>query len=331
MKLMTVADSSQVAEVRRESRKVGKALGMSEHDLGRVAIVATEMATNQLKHAGGGRVLARGFDDGSGSGLELVAFDSGPGIRDIAAAMRDGYSTAGSAGQGLGAMRRQSDVFEIASWPKQGTALLCRFETGKPPSRVGGKRSIWGALCIPMPGEEVCGDGWTVIERPDGLSGMVVDGLGHGPLAAVASTTAVRLAAAHADLPLATLLDRVQDGLRPTRGAAVALFRLSGDIIYYAGIGNIVGATVQADKIVRMVSISGTAGLTLGRARVFQYPGPQGGLIIMHSDGIGTSWALGKYPGLAAAHPSLVAAILFRDFNRGRDDATILVIRVGGA
>jgi hypothetical protein len=82
---------------------------------------------------------------------------------------------------------------------------------------------------------------------------------------------------------------------------------------------------------VRMVSISGTAGLTTGRARVFQYPGPQGGLIIMHSDGIGTSWALGKYPGLATAHPSLVAAILFRDFNRGRDDATILVIRVGGA
>ena len=329
MKLMTVADSSQVAEARRESQKVGKALGMSEHDLGRVAIVATEMATNQLKHAGGGRVLARDFDDGSGSGLELVAFDSGPGIRDIAAAMRDGYSTAGSAGQGLGSMRRQSDVFEIVSWPQLGTALLCRFETRKPSD--GGKRSIWGALCIPMPGEEVCGDGWSVQESPDGLSGMVVDGLGHGPLAAVASTTAVRLAATHADLPLATLLDKVQDGLRPTRGAAVALFRLSGDVVYYAGIGNIVGAAIQADKVVRMVSLSGTAGLTPGRARVFQYPGPQGAVIILHSDGIGTSWTLGKYPGLATAHPSLIAAILFRDFNRGRDDATILVIRVGGA
>jgi len=329
MKLMTVADSSQVAEARRESQNVGKALGMSPNDLGRVAIVATEMATSQLKHAGGGRVLAREFDDGSGSGLELVAFDSGPGIRDIAAAMRDGYSTAGSAGQGLGSIRRQSDVFEIVSWPQHGTALLCRFEARKPSD--GGKRSIWGALCIPMPGEEVCGDGWSVQESPDGLSGMVVDGLGHGPLAAVASSTAVRLAATHADLPLASLLDKVQDGLRPTRGAAVALFRLSGDVIQYAGIGNIVGAAVQVDKVARMVSLSGTAGLTPGRARVFQYPSPRGALIILHSDGIGTSWALGKYPGLATAHPSLVAAILFRDFNRGRDDATILAIRVGGA
>lgn len=331
MKLMTIADNSQVAEARRESGKVGKALGMSEHDLGRVAIVATEMATNQLKHAGGGRVLAREYDDGTGGGLELVAFDSGPGIPDIGSAMRDGYSTAGSAGHGLGAMRRQSDVFEIASWPQQGTALLCRFETRKPQTLHDRKRSVWGAFCIPMPGEEVCGDAWAVQERADGLYGMVVDGLGHGPLAATASATAMKLANVHVGLPLAALVDKIQDGLRPTRGAAIGLFHMTGDIIQYAGIGNIVGAAIRADKTSRMVSISGTAGLTKSRARVFQYPGPDGVLIIMHSDGIGTSWALGKYPGLATAHPSIVAAILFRDFNRGRDDATVLVIRVGVA
>lgn len=301
---------------------------MSEHDLGRIAIVATEMATNQLKHAGSGFVLVRAHRDASGSGLELVAFDRGPGIPDIGAAMRDGYSTAGSAGQGLGAIRRQSDAFEIISWPQRGTALMCRFELTRPkPSQQG--RSSWGAVCVPMSGEEVCGDDWIVIERPNALCGMVVDGLGHGPLAASAATTAIRLVEANVDLPLAVLLEKVHDGLRPTRGAAVALFRLTEGEIHYAGIGNIVGAAIQPEKTTRMVSISGTAGLTSLRARVFRYPGSAGVLIIMHSDGIGTSWALDKYPGLAAAHPSLIAAIMFRDFNRGRDDATVLAIRVG--
>ncbi len=77
-----------------------------------------------------------------------------------------------------------------------------------------------------------------------------------------------------------------------------------------------------------MVALSGTAGHEVGAIRGFDYDWPgDGTLLIMHSDGIATHWDLATYPGLAVHHPALVAGVLYRDFSRGRDDATIVVAR----
>src|SRR5262245_54569396 len=99
MRLFTVADQSQVAEARREAAAIGRAAGLGEEDLGRVSIVATELATNQLKHASRGEILVGLYEDETGSGIELVGIDRGPGIGNLAESFRDGHSTAGSAGQ----------------------------------------------------------------------------------------------------------------------------------------------------------------------------------------------------------------------------------------
>lgn len=331
MKLMSVEDVSQIAEVRRESVSAGRSIGLSEAVLGRIAISATEIATNQLKHAGGGQVISNTYEDHSGIGLQLVGLDRGPGISDISVAMRDGHSTAGSAGQGLGAIRRQSDLFEIATWPQRGTAILCRFRHHG--AHDGGRdgASQWGAVCVPVPTEEVSGDAWFVLETADGLRGMVVDGLGHGPAAATAAMMAIRVAQMHASLSPPQLLERMHESLRATRGAAVAVFQLDSDRIRYAGVGNISGAAIRQDGMSRMVSINGTLGVTVTRTKTFEYAAGPGTLIVMHSDGIGTGWSLDRYPGLSVAHPSLIAAVLYRDFTRKRDDATVLVARVGNA
>lgn len=331
MKLMDVRDQSQVAAARREIAAAGRAIGMSEHSLGRAAIVVTEMATNQLKHAGGGRIACASYEDHTGSGLELVAFDSGPGIADLAAAMRDGHSTAGSPGQGLGAIKRQADVSDLVSWPGRGTAILARIAHRKLNGTSQAQHSSWGAISAPAPREEVCGDSWLALEGPEGLLGMVVDGLGHGPGAATAAMEAARIAGQHADLPPASLLERINAALRATRGAAVALFRADGARISYAGIGNISGTAFAAGRTSRMVSMNGTAGIGTPRLRAFEYEARPGTLVILHSDGIGTGWSLDNYPGLAEAHPTLIATVLLRDHSRGRDDATVLVTRVGAA
>jgi len=60
------------------------------------------------------------------------------------------------------------------------------------------------------------------------------------------------------------------------------------------------------------------------------FPWPAGALLIMHSDGLGTHWDLATYPGLAARHPGLIAAVLYRDYDRGRDDVSVVVIRNRG-
>ena len=78
-----------------------------------------------------------------------------------------------------------------------------------------------------------------------------------------------------------------------------------------------------------MVSNNGTIGHVARSMRDFHYELPMEALIIMASDGLVTNWRLDAYPGLAQRHPSLIAAILYRDASRGRDDVTILVARVG--
>src|SRR6201996_6862705 len=129
---LAVQDQSQVSETRRRATEMAARQGFGEADSGKVALVATELATNILKHGRGGEVLIGAYGEGLDSGIELIALDKGPGISNLAASMADGYSTAGTAGQGLGAVVRQSHFVDVASWPGAGTAILARLRRGQP-------------------------------------------------------------------------------------------------------------------------------------------------------------------------------------------------------
>lgn len=336
-KAIPVSEGSQVAEARRIVVALAERVGFTPEEAGRAAIVATELATNLVKHGGGGTILASLVSENGSDGVEVIAVDSGPGMGDISACLRDGHSTAGSAGQGLGSVSRQAHSMDIVSWPGHGTAVLARLGRGRtpPPGHFiphASSSLAFGAVSTPKPGEEVCGDAWAVARDREGRPLLLVaDGLGHGAAAAEASTAAVRIFSSRASevFDLTDLLERIHHGLRATRGAAVAVSAL--DIATgratFAGVGNIAGAVVSPGDVRRMISHNGSAGVSARRFQAFEYPLPRDSLVVMHSDGISTSWALDRYPGLFAAHPSLIAAILWRDCCRGRDDATVLVAR----
>src|ERR1700761_735302 len=154
---LTVQDQSQVSETRRRATEMAGRQGFGDTDSGRVALVATELATNILKHGKGGEVLIGAYGDGPDSGIELVALDKGPGISNWAASLADGHSPAGTAGKGLGAVVRQSHFVDVASWPGAGTAILARLKRGQPPEGFSDTGRI-GAVSVPKSGEEVCGD-----------------------------------------------------------------------------------------------------------------------------------------------------------------------------
>jgi len=99
-------------------------------------------------------------------------------------------------------------------------------------------------------------------------------------------------------------------------------------LVRYVGVGNIAGAVVSQGVVRRMVSHNGTAGHIAPRIREFTYPWSGSATIILHSDGLSSKWDLDAYPGLATSHPSLIAGVLFRDYRRGNDDASIAVMRV---
>jgi anti-sigma regulatory factor (Ser/Thr protein kinase) len=332
---LAIQDSSQIADARRVAGNVARDIGLDEEGQGRVAIVVTELATNLVKHGGGGQILVGTFEQQGGSpGVEVTAIDKGPGIANLAAALADGTSTAGTPGNGLGAIKRQSCAFEIYSRVGQGTAIVARVAQDERQKGACAMPS-WSAVNVAMPGETVSGDGWAMKSNDKGSTLMVVDGLGHGPDAAKASTEAMRIFEKHWRLPPAEALGYIHAGMRATRGGAIAIARVEPDEkkVTFAGVGNIAGSIVGSDgQAKRMMSHNGTVGHNARRIQEIVYPfDDMLSMIVLHSDGLSGSWSISNYPGLAAQHPSVWAAVLYRDFARGRDDATVLVAKATAA
>jgi anti-sigma regulatory factor (Ser/Thr protein kinase) len=328
MQALPVHDVSQVAEARRGAAALAQRMGFSEEETGRVAIVATELATNLVKHGNGGELLVGDFEDGTGEGIECLALDRGPGMADVDACLRDGYSTTGTAGTGLGAVARQSQFVDIFSRPGLGTAALARLQRGRRRKTASPDLdAAYGAVSLPKAGEEACGDAWSAKPHPNGLTLMVVDGLGHGPLAAEAAHAASAVFSRCHERAPAEIIDRIHGALRATRGAAVSVARLDlgRTCVHFAGIGNVAGTLIAGPMVRKMVSHNGTVGHAMKRIQEFTYDFVGTPLVILCSDGLGTSWALDRYPGLSMRHPSLIAGVLYRDFTRGRDDVTVLV------
>lgn len=128
--ITAVADASQVAEARRLVSEVARGAGLMDARVAEIAIVVTELATNLLKHGRGGHILANRYDDGGGDALHVLALDQGTGMADVGRCMEDGYSTAGSPGNGLGAVARLADDLLVYSRPGLGSVIAVRFRAG---------------------------------------------------------------------------------------------------------------------------------------------------------------------------------------------------------
>jgi anti-sigma regulatory factor (Ser/Thr protein kinase) len=329
-RVVLVEETSQVAEARRLAASMARLAGFDEHGEGRVAVVVTELGTNLVKHARGGMLLLRALREAGGDGVEILAVDRGPGIADVAASLNDGFSTSSTAGNGLGAVRRMAGEFDIYSRVPSGTVILARLWPRATPAHAPEALAV-GAVCVPHPGESVSGDDWDVRVTARGCRVMVADGLGHGPLAREAALTALSaFRTADVDASPASLVEECHAALRATRGAAIALADVDrAGTVRYAGIGNIATTIFDGDggAAQRAVSLNGTVGLGSVRSREFTYRWPSSGLLVMTSDGLQTRWSLDDHRGLAARDPSVIAAVLFRDHTRGRDDATVVAVK----
>lgn len=323
-KAFPVTDTSRVAEIRRAAATLCHNEGLSETLAADAALVATEICTNLLKHARGGEIFLSALSERTGPGLELLAIDRGPGMADVDRCLADGYSSAQSSGTGLGAIARLSQEFDVYSEPGKGTILVAQIRREALPS------SEIGAVLKPIAGEEVAGDLWAVSERDRGPAIIVADGLGHGLMAARAAAEAISAFRRSTEAAPVSILNHVHSSLRGTRGAAVVIASMDrgGHTVRYSGIGNISGIIVQADRPTAMVSHNGTAGYQSPRLQEFSYTFADDALIVMHSDGLASSWNLDSHPGLRRRHPSIVAGALYRDAARQRDDLCVVVVKL---
>ena len=325
---VSIQDRSEIAEARRIILEMADYLGFNENQTSNIAIVATELATNLFKHAKQGEILGQMIEvKGTPVGIDLIALDHGPGIRNLPEAMRDGYSTHGSPGTGLGAINRLSVQFDVYSQPNQGSAILARHWL----KEMDASENNVAVMNLPKTDEKVSGDAWSYSFNNSTKTFLVVDGLGHGVLAAEAARRAVQIFQQNShEIPVA-ILEAIHDGLRSTRGAAAAVTQLdlSKKIIHYAGVGNISSAIVTSSASRRMVSHNGTLGHEIRKLDEFTYELPDDAGLLMHSDGLGSQWDFRKYPGLLSHHPQIVNSILYRDFHKDRDDVTVLFSTLG--
>jgi anti-sigma regulatory factor (Ser/Thr protein kinase) len=322
---VTVEDTSQVAAARRTATELARALGFDEVTVGRAALAATEAATNLLKHARRGAMLLTPSATGGVDVVEILSLDRGPGMANVDRCFEDGYSTTGSPGTGLGALRRLATTLDVYSRPS-GTALLIRVGPARAPAPAA---TAVGGLSVALGGELHCGDAWDHEPQAGGRAVLVVDGLGHGAGAAEAARTCVLAFRRHAGAPPAARVRSLHEALRATRGAALAVAEIDTDrrVVRFAGLGNIAASVHDGGPVRHLVSTHGTAGHAAHKIAEYTYPWPAGGVLIMHSDGVASLRDLDPYPGLLHRDPSLVAGVLYRDFARGRDDATVVVAR----
>jgi anti-sigma regulatory factor (Ser/Thr protein kinase) len=322
---LPVTDRSHVAIARQETRQASERVGFDHTDAHRAGLIATELSSNLAKHApAGGQILLRTANGGSAE-VELIAIDRGPGIADVGRSLSDGFSTAGSAGTGLGAIRRLADEFDIYSQPGQGTAVFVRVRRDRCAAPSIGGLQLAG-VSVAKPGETECGDAWAVAIDRGRIMVFVIDGLGHGPYAAEAARTAARVAMSRPFDSVLEALTEIHAGLRHTRGAATTIVQvdLQSQVVTVSGVGNVMAAILSPTAIRHGVSLNGILGHDVRQFKQFQYPWTPSGALVLHTDGLISHWSLDGYPGLRQRHVALTAAVLYRDYQRGRDDVTVI-------
>lgn len=322
-------------EIRRRMVRLAESIGFPKEKLSNVGIVAAEMASNLEKYRTVSAMIRYGVtqSDSGEKGVLIVSEDRGPGIPHLDRALQDHYSTAGTLGGGLGAIRRLSDDFAIYSEIARpgggsvGTVVVSRIWGQLPAST---SPFNCEALTRPKPGEIDNGDGVSFWQSGDRLQVAAIDGLGHGLGAKKARQVAQEQLEGSGALPLNVLLDRLHTALQKTQGAVVGILRidLKEGCAHYAGVGNI-DCRLFGARPAKPISMNGSLGVVSPRFREESFPIEKGDFFLLSSDGISTKWDPVDYANSAAASPLLLGSLLLRDYSRPKDDATVVIGRIG--
>ena len=333
---VSIEEEPQLVKVRHEIEKLAKEIGFSEKEIGEISIVVTELAENLIKHKTvNGKIIYSPITDEKRKGIEIVSVDEGPGIAKIEAVLEDGFSTTGSLGIGLGAVKRLMTEFTINSNVQKdslgglGTRIVTRkyLPFAREPEKVNKAFTRYSVFSKSKTDETYNGDNYFLHHYEDKTMIAVIDGLGSGRMAFEASLRARQFLVENYHAPLEEIIHGIHQSLRLTRGVAISIALISdtANTLEYVGIGNVMGRVYNSPTPLNLVNYNGTLGIALQRFKVFSYPWQVGNIIILTTDGISTKYNFDKDPSLLKQHPIIIANAIFRDFSKTHDDATILV------
>lgn len=329
--LFNVADRSYFSLVKKDIHALGIQQGFSDERAGQLDIIVAELCSNLIKHAGHGQMLVKAIHEQGNSGVEVICLDKGPGITDIKRMMLDGSSTKKTLGQGLGAIQRLSDKFDIYSQKDWGTVILSRifqhplaYYTPRFTTEVKG-------LLVPKKGETACGDGFYYKQTNYQFKLFVGDGLGHGPEAAKAVEEAINsFKYCHEENPV-DIIKYINSTVKKTRGLVGTVVTLDFETKEWSicGVGNILTRLSNFSQSKNYMSYNGILGHNIpGSLKEQRTPYEQGQYLVLCSDGIKTKWELSNYTGIYKNDLSVVTAAIYKDHTRNTDDASVVVAKI---
>jgi anti-sigma regulatory factor (Ser/Thr protein kinase)/serine/threonine protein phosphatase PrpC len=351
-KVIHVSHAIDAAAAHHAAKEMAARMGFGEQECEEIAIVVSELATNQFKHAQGGDIALEPLA-GDPPGILVEAVDAGPGIANIQKALADGFSTAGGLGLGLGAIHRLMDVVDIVSQPGQGTHISCKRWLHPPIQTVSPSPLDIGVATRPLFGQGVNGDAFVVRQWGEHALVGVIDGLGHGPLANQAAETARQYVESHAGQPLDALFNGAAKACLATRGVVMALARfdfgafppggnrLGTDLrglpepapavrFAFASLGNIEVRLLGSPEPANFKIRRGIVGINAPKVTVTEHPWSEDCILILHSDGLTTHWQPEDFPNLARSAAGKAAQALLVSLAKEDDDATVVVVKTGG-
>jgi negative regulator of sigma-B (phosphoserine phosphatase) len=187
----------------------------------------------------------------------------------------------------------------------------------------------FGIVHRPKSGRDISGDAYLIKEGEEATLVCLVDGLGSGEAAAEASQAAIRYVEMNSTLPLSDIMANCHQALRGTRGAVMALLRISflESAIAFVGVGNI-GIHARSTALIKPISRNGIVGYRLPRLQEFTYPYTPGDLFVLHTDGISGRFTLdGALWTEGAQDVQTLADAIAQNFGKENDDVTVLVAR----
>lgn len=326
-------DESALVLLRSKLFGIANRLGISDLKRENVLLVAAELASNNIKHAGGRGMVQIWLQPGSV--LDVVSLDYGPGITDIKQAERDGYSTSNTFGKGLGAIRRLSDESYIYTRTKtlgpitrwSGTVILARFHIVPNKEQMLGKEV--GLFSRSLSDARYNGDRIYLQKKGDRLRWLHLDGLGHGERAQIATSNLATHVLHNGGIE--SMLERVDRQLAATRGAVgiACEMDIAQRNLQLLGVGDMHAHLHDNDDIHHITFAPGVLGKEHRSATPLRTRLTRRGVVVTASDGIRRNWDVGNFPGLFNQHPQLIAYTLGNIMGRVSDDQSVCVAMAG--
>ncbi|MEW6330764.1 MAG: hypothetical protein AB1560_04800 [Pseudomonadota bacterium] len=319
--------------LRSKLRAVSRRMGFSDLKREHMELVCNEMVTNQNKFAEGNGLVQIWESNDPAPALDMFAFDYGKGILNVQSAMRDGYTTAGTMGKGLGAIRRLSDLSEIYSLPVEhsgdcdwhGTAVWSRFyRHDSDPEYF----HDLGAYTRAYHDSTFNGDLIQVRIGTNKTRWLHMDGLGHGREAAEVVEGVGQFL--DDETPVDGLMQRLSTRLKGTRGAVAMISEIDkvSRSMTICGVGDMVAYLISSGEKKAISFSPGVLGHAHRSLETFGFPFPDQALLITASDGLRRSMTLRSFPDLWRLHPQLIALVLGQVMGRHNDDRSVFAIRV---